>query len=66
MKSKLKETEVAEILNVSIGTLRRMRQDGSGPPWMNLRGSSNKALVRYDYEELKTWLDSMKQTSNAA
>ena len=46
MKSKLKESEVAEILNVSIGTLRRMRKDGNGPPWLNYRdGVMDKPLL---------------------
>ena len=67
MKNKLKETEVAEILNVSIGTLRRMRKDGNGPPWLNYRdGVMDKPLIRYDHAGLMSWLESMKQTSNAA
>jgi excisionase family DNA binding protein len=46
----LTESEVAELLKVSVGTLRRWRREGTGPPWLRLgRG------VRYLRAEVNAW-----------
>lgn len=47
----LRPGEVAEILGVSPETLRRWRQDGSGPPFEQL----SERTVRYPKAALEAW-----------
>lgn len=48
----LLEGEVAELLNVSVHTLRGWRQKKLGPPYAKVGG-----LVRYRRAEVEKWLD---------
>ena len=50
----LNEFEVAEILGVSVATVRRWRLLGRGPKFLKVAGT----LVRYPVEALNTWLAS--------
>ena len=55
MDEYLTEAEVAELLKVSGGTLRRWRREGIGPPWLRLgRG------VRYLRREVDRWAESQR------
>ena len=50
----LNETEVAKKLRVSLACLRRWRLEKRGPPFIKIG-----QLVRYQPEELDTWLRSL-------
>jgi predicted DNA-binding transcriptional regulator AlpA len=50
----LNEFQVAEILNVSVATVRRWRLLGRGPKFLKVAGT----LVRYPVEALNPWLAS--------
>ena len=50
----LRPKEVAEALRVSLRTLARWREDGSGPPYISL-GANNSVL--YDVNKLKRWIE---------
>ena len=47
----LEEKELAETLQVSLGTLRNWRTEGTGPRFHRIGG-----LIRYTPSEVKTWL----------
>jgi phage terminase Nu1 subunit (DNA packaging protein) len=47
--------EVAELLNVSVDTLRKWRELGTGPAITKL-GAGKNALVRYSRGDLAVWL----------
>jgi excisionase family DNA binding protein len=48
----LTEAELAQLLKVSVGTIRRWRAEGSGPPSLRLgRG------VRYRRVDVDAWLE---------
>jgi excisionase family DNA binding protein len=52
----LTEAEVAELLKVSVGTLRRWRREGTGPPALRLgRG------VRYLRRDLDAWAKDQRE-----
>ena len=57
-----KEAEAAEILSVSLATMRRWRLAGSGPNFRKLRGS---AAVRYSQEDLNTYIAESLRTSTS-
>ena len=67
MGEKITETVAAKILNISPATLLRIRKEGkTGPPWYDYKkGKGGKALVKYDLEELITWIETTKQTPGA-
>jgi DNA-binding transcriptional MerR regulator len=44
--------EVAKLVRVHVGTLRRWRMERIGPPWVKLEGT-----VRYPRAELLEWLE---------
>jgi hypothetical protein len=48
----LNDKELAELLNVSVSTLRRWRLYGQGPPWIKVNGF----LVRYKLDSVEKWL----------
>ena len=51
----LPEKEVSKLLNVSVKTLQRWRQNHSGPPYIKL-----KHLVRYAIQDLQDWMEQYK------
>ena len=51
----LNEKQVAEMLCVSLPTLRRWRHRRVGPPWIKL-----SALCRYPLDQLEAWLAGLK------
>lgn len=51
----LKTVQVAAILKVSAGTLRRWRHEGKGPPFVKF-----ERTVRYDESELRNWIGGAK------
>jgi excisionase family DNA binding protein len=52
----LTEAEVAELLKVSVGTLRRWRREGTGPPSLRLgRG------VRYRRRDVDRWAERQRE-----
>jgi excisionase family DNA binding protein len=56
MDEYLTEAEVAELLKVSVGTLRRWRREGTGPPSLRLgRG------VRYLRSEVNRWAQRQRE-----
>ncbi len=46
--------QVADLLSVSVSTIRKWRMAGDGPPWLKLSGG----VVRYDPEVLTEWIAS--------
>jgi excisionase family DNA binding protein len=46
----LTEAEVAEYLRVSLATIRRHRDQGTGPPWFRIGRS-----IRYSRQALDEW-----------
>lgn len=56
MKPLLRETQVAEILAVSLSTVRAWRAKGNGPPFIKLGRA-----VRYRPEHLASWIDEQQQ-----
>jgi len=51
LKILLNEHQVAQRMNCSVGTVRRMRLFGKGPRYRKLGG-----LVRYDPEDVEAWI----------
>jgi hypothetical protein len=56
----LRESEVAQILNLEVATLRRWRWSGCGPRFLKLGGA-----VRYDPQILKDYLAQQSRTSTS-
>jgi len=50
----LNEVKVAELIGVSVATVRRWRLIGRGPKFLKIGGT----LIRYPVEALETWLAS--------
>jgi excisionase family DNA binding protein len=50
----LTETEVSNVLRVSLATLRKWRVDNRGPRFIKIG-----PLVRYQLEDLREWLSSL-------
>jgi predicted DNA-binding transcriptional regulator AlpA len=48
----LRPKQLAAQLGISEKTLERMRKDGSGPPFIKLRGNQ----IRYPIRELEAWI----------
>ncbi len=57
------EKQVAEILGVSVSTLRRWRSSGVGPAWIKLYGTHGS--VRYDLADVQAAIRSCRQTTAA-
>lgn len=51
----LKDTEVAEMINISVNTLRTWRRRGIGPSF--IKAESKRGTVRYDINDVKEWID---------
>jgi len=49
----LTDRQAAQLLNISVGTIRRWRQFGQGPRWVKLASS-----IRYAFADLQEWLAS--------
>lgn len=56
----LKELEVAELLHISVITLRKWRWLGDGPPFLKLGHN-----VRYRESEVERWLYGRRRTSTS-
>ena len=56
----LTETQVADILNLRVATLRRWRWIGQGPRFIKIG-----AAVRYDPEQLKDYLAKQVRSSTS-
>lgn len=50
----LTEKQLAPILGLSVHTIRKMRYERRGPPFVRL-GLGAKAKVRYNLKEVKKW-----------
>ena len=61
MASLLTETEVSQVLRVSLATLRKWRVDKRGPQYIKIG-----PLVRYQLEDLRQWLSSLPTGGIAA
>ena len=51
----LSERKAADILGVSVKSLRRWRYQRSGPPYVKLRH-----LIRYSVQDLQNWMAGQK------
>ena len=56
----LKEGEAAYLLNLKVGTLRRWRWSGDGPPFIKLNGA-----VRYSEADLQAYIDAQRRVSTS-
>lgn len=56
----LSEKEVAELLSLSVGLLRKWRYAGQGPPWLKLSRS-----VRYRRSSLLRWVEQQERLNQA-
>ena len=61
MAKLLTPSEMAEVLNVSVETLRNYRRQGEGPPYVTLRPHT----YRYPEDKLTAWLDAGGQVAQA-
>jgi len=52
MYNLLRESEVAAMLGVTVGTMRQWRFRKQGPPFMKIG-----KMVRYDVDAVKAWID---------
>jgi len=52
----LTDNEVASLLNVRVGTVRKWRLFGKGPPWRKFGGLPG--AVRYRIDDLEEWIRS--------
>ena len=52
----LKQTDVAKVLNVSLATLYRMREQGIGPSYKKGDSKSKNGAVVYPLQELVKYL----------
>lgn len=55
----LKDTEVAEMINVSVNTLRTWRRNGRGPKFLKAEGT--RGSIRYDSEDVKKWISEARE-----
>ena len=51
----LTDCEVAELLSLSVASIRRWRAMGIGPAWLKLGGS-----VRYNPVDIETWMSEQR------
>ena len=56
----MSEKEVAQLLSVSVGLLRKWRYGGEGPPWLRL-----SRAVRYRLDKLEAWVEMQEQLTRA-
>jgi predicted DNA-binding transcriptional regulator AlpA len=60
----LTEFELAQRLGISPRTLQKMRQDGTGPPYVKI-GEARTSPVRYPESRLGVWEKSRMRTSTS-
>lgn len=63
----LRETDVAQRLNVSVASLRRWRSKGQGPTFLKLGENSigNPGVaVRYRAKDISSWLNSLESNGS--
>lgn len=58
--SALNEREVAQLINVSVGLVRKLRRRKDGPRWLRLG-----RCVRYLRRDIEVWLESRAATGSA-
>lgn len=58
MEKLLKEYQVARLLNMSLGVVRKWRKEGSGPPYMRIGNNT----IRYRESDIKVWLKSKESS----
>lgn len=51
----LTDVEVADIINISVNTLRTWRRRGIGPKF--IKAESKRGTVRYDINDVQRWID---------
>ena len=51
----LKDTEVAEMINVSVHTLRTWRERDRGPKYIKAEGK--RGAVRYELDDILKWIE---------
>lgn len=56
----LKETKVAAILSIDVGTLRKWRWAGCGPTFIKVG-----TAVRYDPDDLQAYIDANRRKSTS-
>lgn len=56
----IKETELSQILNIEVATLRRWRWAGRGPRFLKLGGA-----VRYDLADVEEFIEASKRISTS-
>lgn len=55
----LKDTEVAEMINVSVYTLRTWRERGRGPKFIKAEGK--RGVVRYSIDDVLKWIEEARE-----
>jgi transposase len=58
----LKDKEVAEMINVSVNTLRTWRRNGRGPKFLKAEGT--RGSIRYDSEDVRKWISEARERGN--
>jgi predicted DNA-binding transcriptional regulator AlpA len=62
LRSFLTDTQLAEVLGISVAAIRRWRIEGRGPKFTKLGELRNSGvLVRYRAEDVEAWLASLPQ-----
>jgi phage terminase Nu1 subunit (DNA packaging protein) len=60
----LSTQQFAELIQMSVATVRTWRCRGYGPPWCR-PGRGPRSPVKYDYDEVMAWIDSTRARSSA-
>lgn len=61
----LSERAAARFLSISVRSLQRLREVGSGPAYYQVSAGTRKPRVAYSPEELARWLESRRRTSTS-
>lgn len=61
MSELLREADAAQVLNLTVKCLRKMRSERRGPPWIKLGGS---AAVRYRRADLEQYIAAGRQRTD--
>lgn len=59
----LKDIEVAEMINVSVHTLRTWRERGRGPKYIKAEGK--RGAVRYELDDVLKWIEESRDRAEA-
>lgn len=57
MKEYLTPAEASEYSGISVSKLSKLRQQGSGCPYIRIGTTPTKAVIRYKKSELDKWLE---------